>query len=474
MRLSIVQNMMLVVLLILLASMSSFFVFYHFLYKGFEKHVEKDMETMRLVVNDKLANLKARLFQEVVSYSSSVELTDAFRTHNTNLLKEVAKHAQEHFHASFTTITDTKGTVLARAYIDKHGDNIAHSEVVLEALKGTPNVDVVKLENNGLSVCAVTPVYVDEKFVGLLLFGDAFKTHAFVDEIKISTNLEVTVFDNDTRLSTTIVRDGSRAVGTILENDKVRKDVLQNGIEFNANAEILGKSYKTVYWPLQNCKGKILGMWFIGTEMESIQQTVTTIALSCLAATITIAIALAILGGFIFRQTVNPLAHRAYEDMLTGIMNRAGFEKALNALKDLKGTLFLFDLDNFKEINDNLGHPMGDECLKRVAVLLKEVFRNDLVARLGGDEFIVFSPMLTDINVIKEKAQQFNDIITYTYKLTNGEKLTVTTSIGISICPTHGKTYTPLYNNADSALYVAKNNGRNQYVIFDSNIQNTK
>ncbi|MBQ7607689.1 MAG: diguanylate cyclase [Desulfovibrionaceae bacterium] len=473
MRLSIFHSMALVVVIILLTALSTFFVFYHFLYEGFEHHVQEDLETMRLVVNNNLKNLKDRLYQEVIMLSTSVELADAFRSNDYEKMVQVAKTAKEHFRASFATITDTNGTVLARGYLDKRGDNIAFSNVLLKALKGTPNVDITKLRNNGLSVAAAAPVYVDGKFVGALLFGYSFKNHDFVDEIKESTKLEMTVFDRDVRLSTTIIRDGTRAIGTVLESNKVRSDVLKNGMEFSANTTILGKSYKTVYWPIQNSQGLILGMWFIGTEMESIQVNVTGIAISCLVATIIIAISLAVLGALIFRETVNPLAHKAYEDMLTGILNRAGFERALNAAlanKNCTGALFLFDLDFFKEINDTLGHPTGDECLKRVAYLLKEVFGDDIVARLGGDEFIVFSPSLNNIEAIKEKAKQFNDIITYTYKLVSGESLTVTASIGIAICPEHGKTYTPLYNNADSALYMAKSNGRNQFIIFSHDL----
>ncbi|MBQ7585269.1 MAG: GGDEF domain-containing protein, partial [Desulfovibrionaceae bacterium] len=180
---------------------------------------------------------------------------------------------------------------------------------------------------------------------------------------------------------------------------------------------------------------------------------------------------LSVLGVWLFRCKINPLEKKAYVDMLTGITNRAGLNLALDSLfkKNLKsGALFLIDLDNFKEINDNLGHPIGDECLKRVAYLLKEVFKDKaIVARLGGDEFLVFVPNLDDIELIEEKAKEFLEIILYTYKLFNGEKLIVTASIGIALYPLHGKTQTPLYNNADNALYMAKNAGRNRYVIYD-------
>ena len=181
------------------------------------------------------------------------------------------------------------------------------------------------------------------------------------------------------------------------------------------------------------------------------------------------------LGVMFVRAVVNPLEKKAYVDMLTGITNRAGFERAFEAslaAAPQSGTLFLIDLDNFKDINDNLGHPVGDECLIRVAHLVKEVFRDtDIVARLGGDEFIVFAPTMEDTAIIQEKAQEFLDVVQYTYKLDNGERLTVTASIGIAIYPKDGKSYTLLYRNADSALYSVKNCGRNGYAFYTEEIQ---
>ena len=466
----VARNMVMLILGILIAALTIFFASNYFMHEGFERHIKKDMETMRNVVDDDLANLKDRLFQEVLMLAQANELINAFRSKDHLLLASVAKSAKERFRASFATIVDAQGTVLARGYWDKRGDNIANSQVVLDALKGNANVDVVKLKNNGLSVGAAAPVYIDGQLVGAILFGEAFRTNSFVDEIKRTTGLEMTVFDTDVRISTTIMREGERAVGTYLENDNVRADVLREGNIYSANADILGKAYKTVYWPLRNTQGTILGMWFIGTEVEGIEEMITTIALSCLAATLVIAVALSCLGGIIFRSTVNPLEKKAYVDMLTGITNRAGFEKQFNlALSERphSGAMFLIDLDNFKDINDNLGHPVGDECLKRVAYLLREVFRkDDIVARLGGDEFIVFASNMGSVESIKEKAQEFINIITYTYKLANNVKLTLTASIGISLYPKDGKTYTPLYNNADAALYTAKNRGRNQLIFF--------
>ena len=458
------------ILAILLASLAIFFASSYFMDKGFEEHFQKDMATMRQVVDNDLDNLKDRLLQEVVMLSRSEDLEKGFRDGDPALLTKMARDAKDRFHASFATICNARGDVLARGHSNKVGDNIAQSTVMTQALNGNPMVDVVRLRNNGLSVAAAAPVFIDGQLVGTLLFGEAFRTHTYVDRIKHATNLEMTVFDHDMRLSTTLMRQGMRAVGTRLDNPEVYSRVLEGGDVFGADAEILGRAYKTVYWPIRDSQGKILGMWFIGPAVEGLQKIITAIAISCLVSTLIIALALSVLGVAIFRSLINPLEKRAYVDVLTGITNRAGFEKTLDFVfrsNPKSGALFLIDLDNFKLLNDSLGHPVGDECLKRTAYLLKEVFREtDIVARLGGDEFIVFAPTLTDINVIEEKAQEFLDDLVYKYILENGRELVITASIGIAIYPRDGRSYTPLYNHADSALYAAKKSGRNKYALF--------
>lgn len=471
MHFTIFKNMGWLIVAILLASLSIFLVSSYFMNHGFEEHYQQDMATMRQVVENDLNNLQDRLLQEVIMLSRSVDLEKAFKSGNPMLLGNMARDAKERFQASFATITDAKGKVLARGHSNKVGDNIANSTVMHQALNGNPMVDVVRFQNNGLSVGAAAPVIIDGQIVGALLFGEAFRNHTYVDRIKKATNLEMTVFDHDMRLSTTLMRQGMRAVGTRLDNPEVFARVLEAGEIYGADADILGRSYKTVYWPMHDSQGKVLGMWFIGTEVEGLHKTILTISASCLVATLVIAMALSALGIVILRSLINPLEKRAYIDVLTGITNRAGFEKALEYVfrnRPKSGALFLIDLDNFKSLNDSLGHPVGDECLKRTAYLLKEVFREtDIVARLGGDEFIVFAPTLNEISVIEEKAQEFLNDVVYKYILDNGRELVITASIGIAIYPRDGRSYTPLYNHADSALYAAKKSGRNKYALFE-------
>ena len=187
-------------------------------------------------------------------------------------------------------------------------------------------------------------------------------------------------------------------------------------------------------------------------------------------AIVAIFLALFIITHFLMRSERGHLEKKAFTDQLTGIANRAGFEAALEqkvgqGIKN--GSLFILDLDHFKEINDTLGHPEGDKLLQFVAKTLKTLFReSDIVARLGGDEFVVFAQTMDCEENIVAKANSLIAHIHKIYELPDGESITVTASIGIALFPKDGATYELLYKNADTALYASKENGKNRFTIF--------
>ncbi len=163
-------------------------------------------------------------------------------------------------------------------------------------------------------------------------------------------------------------------------------------------------------------------------------------------------------------------------DPLTGLANRNLFYLKLTdgIIQSLRGNkllaLFFLDLDNFKEINDTMGHPVGDRLLQEVSARLKSSTRaSDTVARLGGDEFAVIATHLgneTDITLLAKKlVTSFNEPFTF-----GNEEIIAHTSIGIALCPTHGHDPDELLRHADLALYQAKAAGRNNFKFYDSEL----
>jgi diguanylate cyclase (GGDEF)-like protein/PAS domain S-box-containing protein len=162
----------------------------------------------------------------------------------------------------------------------------------------------------------------------------------------------------------------------------------------------------------------------------------------------------------------------ALHDALTGLPNRTllqtRFEQAqAQADRDQNHVALLFlDLDNFKNINDTLGHTMGDKLLQKAGETLKSSLRQaDTVCRQGGDEFLILLPGLTESNIAGRVARKLRENLSQTYDI-NGHSLVTSCSIGISLYPDDGRDYNTLLKNADTAMYHAKDSGRNMHHFY--------
>jgi diguanylate cyclase (GGDEF)-like protein/PAS domain S-box-containing protein len=168
-------------------------------------------------------------------------------------------------------------------------------------------------------------------------------------------------------------------------------------------------------------------------------------------------------------QKVRELANH---DPLTGLPNRRLLEDRLEqALRKAKRNhhqvaLQFIDLDRFKQVNDTLGHRVGDLLLQAVAQRLCGLVREvDTVSRIGGDEFLVVLPDVESAAAASEVAKRILESLAQPY-LIEGHKLGTTPSIGISLYPAHGGTAEELIVHADQAMYEAKQSGRNTYRLF--------
>ena len=167
------------------------------------------------------------------------------------------------------------------------------------------------------------------------------------------------------------------------------------------------------------------------------------------------------------------IRHLAYFDALTGLPNRTLFNDRLaQALAHARRhgspgvAIMFFDLDRFKTINDTLGHGVGDELLRATAQRLTAALREeDTVARLGGDEFLFLLSGVHDVEDAARIGQKILDLFIQPFHVL-GHELHVTTSIGISLFPIDGSDAETLIRNADTALYRAKEGGRNRYQLY--------
>lgn len=177
------------------------------------------------------------------------------------------------------------------------------------------------------------------------------------------------------------------------------------------------------------------------------------------------------------REGQRDAARMAQYDPLTGLANRhrmhKRLEKTLTHYRNSKRScaLMMLDLDRFKQVNDTLGHPAGDELLKQVAARLGQLVGEDAeIGRLGGDEFQVILPDVDDRGELGELAQRIIQMISQPYSL-NGSRAIIGTSVGIAIAPYDGIDSEELVKAADLALYAAKGGGRAQYRFYSSELK---
>lgn len=164
------------------------------------------------------------------------------------------------------------------------------------------------------------------------------------------------------------------------------------------------------------------------------------------------------------------LLEKASIDGLTGALNRKSAEAKIGELmqnKNCKGYLFMIDIDDFKTVNDTMGHAMGDLALINLVKILKENFRkDDIVGRLGGDEFIVF---MTDTEFAADaeaKGAEILDVLA-----ASKEEPHFTISVGAAAYPAAGQDYENLYLSADHAMYVSKKTGKNRIHVDNGTVE---
>jgi diguanylate cyclase (GGDEF)-like protein len=173
------------------------------------------------------------------------------------------------------------------------------------------------------------------------------------------------------------------------------------------------------------------------------------------------------------RRSEAKIEHMALHDTLTGLPNRVLLNERLEqALAHVKRgeivAVHLLDLDNFKTVNDTLGHAAGDKLLQQVADRLRDLIREtDTIARMGGDEFAIVQGEIAQPGDATALAYRAIEAVSEPYSI-DGREMVIGTSVGIAIGPTDGKTADQLMRNADLALYRAKGDGRRTYRFFEA------
>ncbi|MBQ6806201.1 MAG: GGDEF domain-containing protein [Lachnospiraceae bacterium] len=164
------------------------------------------------------------------------------------------------------------------------------------------------------------------------------------------------------------------------------------------------------------------------------------------------------------------LEEKADTDLLTGLNNKLATERKIKEFiaqnPKSQSMMFMLDIDNFKKINDTMGHAFGDEVIRSLGQQISAIFRaSDIVGRAGGDEFIIFLKNISDADAVRKEAKKVEDFFK-DFKAGEYVKYSATASIGVAIFPQEGADWESIYKAADQALYKAKKRGKNQLAFY--------
>ena len=292
---------------VLATSFGVFLASSFFMNSAFDNISRENITSAKNVVNNYIDNIKNKFVQNGVLIAANESVIDAVASKNGIILRPVIIKAMNDIGAHFITVSDENGQVIARAHSEKAGDSVMGQANVSRALAGETNVGIEPGTVVKFSLRAGCPVMRDGRVVGAVTVGISLSELDFVDTVKAFTGLEVTIFEMDKRLTTTVIRDGKRLVGTKMDNPKVIEAVLTRGDEFLSTNVIGGKTYESAYWPITDPKGKVSGMFFIGKPLDVIETAKKNVSMAVLGVGAVLAVVMVVLSWFMVRGITRPL-----------------------------------------------------------------------------------------------------------------------------------------------------------------------
>ncbi len=248
------------------------FVSIYFMKVPIEDELDKGIRRMQNVIMEANETTRNRFAQSAALIADEDNFVRAIADKNHELSMELGKKAMKMAGSDFMTITDETGKVIARGHSDKYNDSVTNQETVVMALKGQPAAAVVAGTVVPFTIRASQPVVYEGRVVGSISIGTSLVAPAYLDWLKQMSGLNVTIFKGDTRIMTTIMKDGQRAVGTKLQSPEIVDAVLNKGETYFAHNTILGVDYNSAYWPVKDAHGQAIGMWFVGMPIDVLQQ----------------------------------------------------------------------------------------------------------------------------------------------------------------------------------------------------------
>jgi len=280
---------------------------YIMLSRGMDEQGRSDIKKVAGLVQVYIDDLKEKAVITAVVLAERQDLIMAVEKGDKVAVQNLGKGYIKTRQVSVLTIADKAGNVVGRGHSDNTGDSVLKQVNVKKSLAGQASTGIEEGTVVKFSLRAGNPIRNGNLVVGSVTTGFDLSSETFVDEVKKKYGVECTVFQGDTRTSTTIMKDGKRAVGTKMDNPQVIETVLKKGEMFLNVNKILGRVYDTGYWPLKDVEGKIVGMFFVGKDRELLEQTMKSTILPTLLAALIIVFFMVALSFFQIRSVIRTL-----------------------------------------------------------------------------------------------------------------------------------------------------------------------
>ena len=316
---------------VLLTSIVIYFTARHYTNDAFDSESRVAISSAKKVVQNYVANLEEKFVQEGTLIALNKGVMEAVLAKDGKTLRPLLIQMMKATGSHFITVSDNQGIVIARSHAEQAGDSVRGQANVVKALDGATNVGIESGTVVKFSLRAGCPIRINDKVVGVVTLGMSLADMEFVDKIKSFTDLEATIFEKDTRLTTTIMKEGKRAVGTKMDNPKVIESVLTKGETFMSTNIILGKPFETAYWPIKDASGNITGMLFVGKSLDAIDASKDQVNIAILIVTAILSIIMIGLSWFFIRGIIRPLRNMTHmiKDIAEGegdLTKRLGIE----------------------------------------------------------------------------------------------------------------------------------------------------
>jgi methyl-accepting chemotaxis protein len=259
-------------------------------------------------VQAKFNDLKKDALSQAYLIAANLNLALAIERGDGPAMRALAKDIVDRGYCDFLTIADAKGVAVARGHSTQTGDSVMNQLAISQGLAGKDTVGVEEGTVVKLSIRAGAAIRHEGRIVGALSVGTDLGKHTFVDQVKKDMGVECTIFQDDTRTTTSIMREGARAVGTKMDNPKVLETVLRQGKIFNGQNVILGGLYDTVYWPLETAGGKTGGMLFIGKDRSGLNHARMSIIWSVVISAVGMGLVMVVMGLLLARTLTKPIS----------------------------------------------------------------------------------------------------------------------------------------------------------------------